>query len=176
MFYQNERIAIFIDGVNLHGMSKALSFDIDFKKLRDSFAKKGRLMHARYYTTILESEDFSPIKPLVDWLDYNGYIVSSKLARDFTDGSGRRKVKGTMNVEMAVDALTLSANIDHLVLISGDGELRSAVEALQRQGVRVSVCSSLKTNPPMVSDDLRRQADHFIEFADLEETVGRPKK
>ena len=81
-----------------------------------------------------------------------------------------------MNVEMAVEAFELSEHIDHLIIFTGDGELRAMVEAVQRKGVRVTVVSSLKTSPPMVSDDLRRQCDNFVEFADLRDVVERSRK
>jgi uncharacterized LabA/DUF88 family protein len=176
MFYPNERIALIIDGVNLHGVGRTLGFEIDYNKLRKHFATKGRLLRASYFTTTLENEEFSSLRGLIDWLHYNGFKVSSKAAREFTDSQGHRKIKGTMNVEMAVEAMELAKHVDHLVLFSGDGELRAMVGAVQRMGVRVSVVSSLKTSPPMVSDDLRRQADNFIDFADLQEAVERPRR
>lgn len=176
MFYKDERIGLMIDGVNLNGVARALEFEIDFSNLRTLFAKKGRLVFANYYTTILEGEDYSPVKPLIDWLDYNGFNVTSKVARHFTDAEGRRKIKGSMNVEMAVDAVSMAQHIDHLVLFTGDGEMRAAVEAAQKLGVRVSVCSSMKTTPTMASDDLRRQANSFIEFDDLRSEVSREQK
>jgi len=175
MFYPNERIALIIDGVNLHGVGRALGFEIDYNKLRKHFATKGRLLRASYFTTTLENEEFSSLRGLIDWLHYNGFKVHEKQAREFTDNTGNRKIKGTMNVEMAVEAFEQSSHIDHLILFSGDGELRAMVEAVQRKGVRVTVVSSLKTAPPMVSDDLRRQADNFVDFADLREVVERSR-
>ena len=175
MFYPNERIALIIDGVNLHGVGRALGFEIDYNKLRKHFATKGRLLRASYFTTTLENEEFSSLRGLIDWLHYNGFKVHEKQAGEFTDNTGNRKIKGTMNVEMAVEAFEQSSHIDHLILFSGDGELRAMVEAVQRKGVRVTVVSSLKTAPPMVSDDLRRQADNFVDFADLREVVERSR-
>jgi len=176
MFYQNERIALIIDGVNLHGMARALGFEIDYHKLRKYFEAKGKLVRASYFTTTLENEEFSSLRGLIDWLSYNGYKVHEKQAREFTDSAGNRKVKGTMNVEMAVESYELARHIDHLILFTGDGEMRALIEAVQRRGVRVTVVSSLKTSPPMVSDDLRRQADSFVDFADLKEAVERPRR
>ena len=176
MFYKSERTAIIIDGVNLHGVARALGFEIDYRKLREDIAQRCRLVRSDYYTTILEQEDFSPIRPLVDWLAYNGFRVHTKSAREFTDQSGRRKIKGSIHVEITVDSLALARHVDHIILFSGDGELRAMVAAVQREGCRVTVCSSLKTTPPMVSDDLRRQADDFIDFDDLRSTVTRPPR
>lgn len=164
MFYPNERIALIIDGVNLHGVGRALGFEIDYHKLRSYFVTKGKLLRASYFTTTLENEEFSSLRGLIDWLHYNGFMVHEKQAREFTDNAGNRKIKGTMNVEMAMEAFELSEHIDHLIIFTGDGELRAMVEAVQRKGVRVTVVSSLKTSPPMVSDDLRRQCDNFVEF------------
>ncbi|WP_394694513.1 NYN domain-containing protein [Hyphobacterium sp.] len=172
-FYPNERIGLFIDGANLFSTSKALDFDIDYRKLLDEFRKRGRLTRANYYTALLENEDFTPLKPLVDWLDYNGFNVITKPAKEFTDESGRRRIKGDMDVELAVDIISAAAYLDHIILFTGDGDFRYAVEHCQRKGARVTVVSSLKARPPMISDDLRRQADGFIDLADLKSMVGR---
>ena len=176
MFYKDERLALFIDGVNLFAAAKALGFDIDYKLLRQEFLRRGKLMRAFYYTAILETEDHSPIRPLVDWLDYNGFALVTKPAKEYTDSMGRRKIKGNMDVEMAVDAMELAPRMDHAVVFSGDGNLRALVESLQRQGVRVSVVSTIRSLPPMIADDLRRQADNFIELEDLREVIGKPPR
>jgi len=172
-FYPQERFAMFIDGANLYATSKALGFDIDYRRLLEFFRSKGEFVRALYYTALIEDQDYSPIRPLIDWLDYNGYTIVTKPAKEFTDSTGRRKVKGNMDIELAVDAMELSDRLDHIVLFSGDGDFRSLVEALQRKGKRVSVVSTLATQPPMVADDLRRQGDEFIELADLREEIGR---
>jgi uncharacterized LabA/DUF88 family protein len=110
---------------------------------------------------------------LIDWLDYNGYAVVTKPAKEFVDSLGRRKVKGNMDIELAVDAMEMAGTIDHIVLFSGDGDFRSLVEAVQRRGVRVSVVSTITTQPPMVADELRRQADEFIDLVQLVGKIGR---
>lgn len=176
MFYKDERLALFIDGSNLYAAGKALGFDIDYKLLRQEFMRRGKMLRALYYTALLENEEYSPIRPLVDWLHYNGYSMVTKPAKEYTDALGRRKVKGNMDIELAVDAMELAPRIDHAVLFSGDGDFRPLVESLQRQGVRVSVVSTIRSNPPMISDDLRRQADEFIELDDLRDIVGRPSR
>ena len=174
-FYPNERLALFIDGANLYSAAKSLGADIDFKKLIDEFRKKGVLVRAYYYTAIVEGDDYSPIKPLVDWLDYNGFTMVTKAAKRFTDHEGRTRTKGNMDVEIAVDMMELSGRIDHAVLFSGDGDFTSLVEAVQRKGVRVSVISTLKSQPPQASDDLRRAADTFIDLNDLLPVFGRDR-
>jgi uncharacterized LabA/DUF88 family protein len=176
MFYRDERLALFIDGSNLYAAAKALSFDIDYKLLRQEFMQRGKLLRAFYYTALLENDEYSPIRPLVDWLHYNGFTMVTKPAKEFTDANGRRKVKGNMDIELTVDAMETAAHVDHIVLFSGDGDFRPLVEALQRKGVRVSVVSTIRSQPPMIADDLRRQADNFIELDDLKDVIGRPPR
>jgi uncharacterized LabA/DUF88 family protein len=171
--YQTERVALFIDGANLYATAKALGFDIDYKRLLGVFRQKGQLVRALYYTALAEDQEYSSIRPLIDWLDYNGYTMVTKPTKEFTDATGRRKIKGNMDIELAVDAMRLADSLDHIVLFSGDGDFRSLVAALQQKGKRVSVISTLQTQPPMVADDLRRQADQFIDIADLEALIGR---
>jgi uncharacterized LabA/DUF88 family protein len=176
MFYKDERLALFIDGANLFAAGKALGFDIDYKLLRQEFMRRGKLVRAFYYTALVESEDYSPIRPLVDWLQYNGYTMVTKPAKEYTDSAGRRKVKGNMDIELAVNAMELAPRLDHAVLFSGDGDFKPLVEALQRAGVRVSVVSTIRSQPPMIADELRRQADNFIELEELREVIGRPPR
>jgi uncharacterized LabA/DUF88 family protein len=172
-FYPTERIALFIDGANLYATAKSLGFDIDYKRLLGMFRQKGQLIRALYYTALAEEQEYSSIRPLIDWLDYNGFTMVTKPTKEFTDAAGRRKIKGNMDIELAVDAMRLADNLDHLVIFSGDGDFRSLVAALQQKGKRVSVISTLQTQPPMVADELRRQADQFIDLADLENQVCR---
>src|SRR5208283_2036187 len=168
-----ERIALFIDGANLYASAKALGFDIDYKRLLREFQAKGRLIRAFYYTALVDDQEYSSIRPLIDWLDYNGYAVVTKPTKEFVDSLGRRKVKGNMDIELAVDAMEMAEHIDHMVLFSGDGDFRSLVEAVQRKGVRVSVISTITTQPPMIADELRRQADEFVDLIHLVGKIGR---
>ena len=173
MSAQSEKTALFIDGANLYATAKSLGFDIDYKRLLREFQSRGNLLRAFYYTAVIEDQEYSSIRPLIDWLDYNGYTVVTKATKEFVDQSGRRKVKGNMDIELAVDAMELAANIDHMVLFSGDGDFRSLVEAVQRRGVRVTVISTISTQPPMVADELRRQADVLLEIVELHPKIGR---
>lgn len=166
-FLPNERVALFIDGANLYSASRNLGFDVDYRSLLEFFRRKSNVLRAYYYSALIDTEEYSPLKPLTDWLAYNGYNLVTKTAREFTDATGRRRVKGNMDVELAVDMLELAPRIDHAVLFSGDSDFRRLVEAVQRQGVRVSVVSSIRTSPPMVADELRRQADQFLELAEI---------
>src|SRR6478672_9643823 len=172
-FYQTERVALFIDGVNLYATAKSLEFDIDYKRLLMLFGQRAQLVRAFYYTALADDQEYSSIRPLIDWLGYNGFTVVTKPLKEFTDASGRRKVKGNMDIELAVQAIQLAPSIDHIVLFSGDGDFRSLVADLQLRGKRVSVISTLQSSPPMVADELRRQADQFIDLADLEPIIAR---
>ena len=173
MTVQGEKIALFIDGANLYATAKSLGFDIDYKKLLKEFQSRGYLLSAFYYTAVIEDQEYSSIRPLIDWLDYNGYSVVTKATKEFVDQTGRRKIKGNMDIELAVDAMEISGTIDHMVLFSGDGDFRSLVEAVQRKGVRVTVISTISTQPPMIADELRRQADIFTDIVTLQGKIGR---
>jgi len=175
-FYPTERLALFIDGANFHSSAKGLGFDIDYKRLLEEFRARGVLVRAYYYTALVEEQDYSPIRPLVDWLDYNGFTLVTKTAREYVDAQGRKRWRGDMDVDLAVDMMEITDRVDHVVLFSGDGDFRRLVEAVQRKGVRVTVVSTVKSQPPMASDDLRRQADVFIDLADLSEIIGRPAR
>src|SRR5471032_2351855 len=170
---QTDKIALFIDGANLYATAKSLGFDIDYKRLLREFQSRGYLMRAFYYTAVIEDQEYSSIRPVIDWLDYNGYSVVTKATKEFVDQTGRRKVKGNMDIELAVDAMEIAGSIDHMVLFSGDGDFRSLVEAVQRKGVRVSVVSTVATQPPMVADELHRQADEFIHLTQMIARIGR---
>ncbi len=173
MFDQREKVALFIDGANLYATSKSLGFDIDYRDMLKYFNKKCYLLRAYYYTALIEDQEYSSIRPLIDWLDYNGYRVITKPTKEYVDSAGRRKVKGNMDLELAIDALDLCDTVDHMVLFSGDGDFRVLVEALQRRGRKVSVVSTVATQPSMISDELRRQADQFIDLVNLKKEIGR---
>ena len=175
MFDHRERIQVFIDGANLYGGTRGLGFDIDFKKLRQYFLDQGYVLRFNYYTAILDSEEISSIRPLIDWLDYNGYRIVSKPAKEFTDSLGRRKIKGNMDIEIAVGILEQCHKTDHVVLFSGDGDFTSLVSAVQRKGIKVTVISTMRTTPPMIADDLRRAADHFIDLETIKGQIARDR-
>lgn len=173
-FTDNERIALFIDGANLYAAAKALSVEIDYRRLLKTFSENAYLVRANYYTALIEDQEYSSIRPLIDWLDYNGYRMITKPAKEFFDSAGRRKIKGNMDIELAVDALELADSIDHVVLFSGDGDFRYLIDAIQRKGRKVTVVSTSATQPSMVADELRRQADHFIDLTSLTNEISRP--
>ncbi len=172
-FYPQERVALFIDGANLHAAARALGFDIDYKRLLRHFQDQCHLIRAFYYTALVEDQEYSPLRPLVDWLDYNGFTMVTKPTKEFTDATGRRKIKGNMDIELAIDVMEMASHLDHVVLFSGDGDFRRLVEAVQRRGLRVSVVSTVRSSPPMVADELRRQADHFIELDEISAMISR---
>lgn len=172
-FYAEDKVAIFIDGSNLYAAARSLDFDIDYRKLLSWGASCGRLVRAFYYTALVEDADYSPIRPLVDWLDYNGYTMVTKPTKEFVDSQGRRKIKGNMDIELAIDVMEMADNVDHIILFSGDGDFRRLLEAVQRKGVRVTVVSTIQSNPPMVADELRRQADLFLDLETLRGDIAR---
>lgn len=175
-FYKDERLALFIDGAALYSTTRALGLEIDFRKLLTEFTDRGRLLRASYYTTIVESDEYSPVRPLVDWLAYNGFNVISKPAKEYLDREGRRRFRGNMNVEIAVDIIEMTSHVDHIVLFSGDGDFRHAVEVAKGKGTRVSVVASVKSQPQTIADELRREADVFIDLADLSRLIARPRR
>jgi uncharacterized LabA/DUF88 family protein len=172
-FYPQERVALFVDGANLHAAARALGFDIDYKRLLRYFQDQCHLIRAFYYTALVEDQEYSPLRPLVDWLDYNGFTMVTKPTKEFTDATGRRKIKGNMDIELAIDVMEMASHLHHVVLFSGDGDFRRLVEAVQRRGLRVSVVSTVRSSPPMVADELRRQADHFIELDEIASMISR---
>jgi uncharacterized LabA/DUF88 family protein len=166
-FRPQERVCLFIDGASLYSTARNIGFDVDYRNMLTFFRNQCVLIRAYYYSAILETEEYSPLKPLTDWLAYNGYALVTKTAREFIDHNGRRRVKGNMDVDIAVDMLEMATKLDHLVLFSGDSDFRRVVEAVQAKGVKVSVVSSLRTSPASIADELRRQADQFIELQDI---------
>ena len=168
-----ERTALFIEGPSLYTASRSLGFDVDYRELLKVFSSKGHLIRAYYYSAILENDEYSPLKPLTDWLAYNGYTLVTKPAKEFTDATGRRRIKGDMGVEIACDMLELAPRLDKAFLFSGDADYRRLIEAMQSKGVRIAVVSSLRTAPAMVADRLRRQADEFVELANIAPSITR---
>ncbi len=174
---KHEKTALFIDGSNFYAASRLLNMDIDYSKLHQFFSHDTNLIRAYYYTALPEDHEFSPLRPLIDWLDYNGFAVISKLTREFTDPeTGKKRTKGNMDMELALDMLKLAPHIDHAILFSGDGDFCRLLEDVQDLGVRVSVVSTTKTSPPMVADSLRRMADIFIEMEGLRADIARPTR
>jgi uncharacterized LabA/DUF88 family protein len=169
------RIALFIDGANLYAAAKTLGFDVDYGRLLKEFQSRGTLVRAYYYTVVIEDQEFSSVRPLVDWLDYNGFTVVTKPAKELDDGKGRRKERGNMDIELAVGAMELAEHVDQIVLFSGDGDFRSLVEAVQRRGVKATVVSTILSRPPMIADELRRQADVFLDLVELQSKISRAR-
>ena len=167
------RMALFIDGPNLHATARALGFDIDFKRLLMEFEGRGSLLRALYYTPVSEDQEFPSIRPLIDWLGYNGYTVITKASKEIADAGGRRRIRSSLDIELTVDAMELAVHLDEIVLFSGNGAFRPLVESLQRRGLRVTVASTISSQPPIAAEELRRQADGFIDIADLQTRIGR---
>jgi uncharacterized LabA/DUF88 family protein len=173
IFYPEEKLAVFVDGASLFISSKSLGFDIDYRKLLRWISEQGRLVRAFYYTVLLEDQEVNSIRPLVDWLDYNGFTMLTKSSKEYVDSQGRRRIKGNIDVDLAIDMLDMAERVDHIVLFSGEGDFKRLIEAVQRKGVRVTLIGTISTQPSMVADELRRQADQFIDLNDLKSAFER---
>ena len=103
-----DRIALFIDGANLQAAARAIGLDIDYGKLLEEFGGRGNLLRATYYTVIIEDQEYSSVRPLVDWLEYNGYTVVTRIIEDPFDDRSRNKARSNIRVRLAVDALELA--------------------------------------------------------------------
>lgn len=160
------RVALFIDGANIYAAARYLGIDIDYKNLLNYFSTGCVFVRAYYYTAVRQADEERTIQPMLDWLMYNGYVVVTKFTKEF-ENEGRRKIKGNMDMEMCVDMLAMMPRIDHVYLFTGDGDFKCVVAAMQQQGVRVTVVSTINTDPPMVADELRRQADDFMDLKEL---------
>lgn len=169
----DERVGVLIDGVNLHGATRSLGFDVDYKRLLKVFRQNCRLVRAIYFAAVQDEADHQRARPLVDWLSYNGFSIVTKRLKVYTDDAGWRRVRGDVSIEVAVVAMQLADHLDHIILFCSDGDLRCLVAALQQMGKRVSVVSTVKTHPAMIADDLRRQADHFIDLDVLKPLIER---
>ncbi len=168
-----EKIALFIDGANVHASSRSIGIDIDYRSLLERFQQEAYLLRAYYFTALVEEQDFSSIRPLIDWLDYNGFMVITKPVKEYTDSLGQKKLKGNMDIELCVTALEMAPYYDHMFLFSGDGDFTPLVCALQRKGKKVSVVSTLANDSPMVADELRRQADYFVDLEEIAKFAAR---
>lgn len=175
-FYPTEKTIVFIDGPDLHGIARSTGVDIDFKKLKSFFQDRTHLVRAFYYTTVVVQDQHATIKPLVDWLEYNGFTLVTKPAKIRIGSDGRQHMNTNMRVELAVDALEFSQMADHVVLFSSDSAYCHLVATLQRRGKRVSIVSTLANNGAAVADDLRRQADQFIDLVDIAPSIRRKIK
>ncbi|AEG57971.1 NYN domain-containing protein [Sinorhizobium meliloti] len=173
MFDSREKIALFIDGPSLFSASRSLGFEIDYRRVLEAFRRRGYLLRVYLYTAVIEDDAHKSMRSWIDWLDYNGYQVVTKVAVKFTDFAGQQKIKGNMALELAIDAMEQASNVDHLVIVTGDSVFLALVEAIQRKGRKVSIVSTMLSRPPMVADDLRRQADHFIDLATLQHEIAR---
>jgi len=169
-----QRVDVLIDGPSFYATTRSLGYEVDYKKFRDHFDEVCDLHRIYYFTAITDNpDDHSPVKPLVDWLGYNGFRTITKPLREFIDPGGRRRTKGNMAVEIATELVNAAEHAEHILLFSGEGDLSYAVDAAQRKGAKVTVVSSLKVDPPAISDDLRRAADRFVDLADVKDLILR---
>lgn len=165
------KTALFIDGANLYATAKALGVEINYETFDNYFNNPIRKM---YFTAIKEENEHQPIRPLLDWLEYHGFDMISKPAKIFIDEFGKEKIKGNMDVEITVAMMVMSDHVENMVLFTGDGDFASVVDEVKRKGIHVTVVSSLRSQPPMVADELRRKADVFKELQQMQE-IHRPR-
>ena len=169
--FEDERTVAFIDGPNLFASCREAGISIDYKKLLSLFTESAKFIRAYYYTAIPDGEEYSPIRPLADFLSYNGYSMVTKTMKTMTNHeTGQTRTKGNMDIEIAVDMLQISDKVDHIVLFSGDGDFRYLVEQIQKKAVRVTVVSYKS----VIADELRRQADTYIDLSTIREQISRP--
>jgi uncharacterized LabA/DUF88 family protein len=175
MFFPGERIAVFVDGANIHATLRQLDFQFDYKLLREFFGDCGELLRSYYYTAMKPDGQNDSVKPLVDFLQLNGWTTITKPFR-YQGEPGEITIKGNLDCEITVDMIRMSEFVDHLVLFSGDGDFRYLIEHLQDRGKRVTVASSRVTKTAVLSNELAKQADNFIELETLKLFAGRETK
>ena len=172
MSAQIEKIALFIDGANLYATAKSLGFDIDYKRLLREFQSRGYLVRAFYYTAVIEDQEYSSIRPLIDWLDYNGYTVVTKATKEFVDQTGRRKVKGNMDIELAVDAME-----SRRTSIRWCCSPATAISARSSRPCSAAACGSLSCRRFDTAADGRRRATPagrpIRRIIELQNKIGR---
>lgn len=166
----DERVSFFIEGANFYAAAKTGNVTVDYRKLLSHFEDNSIFKRAYYYTAVAEDQEYNSIKPLLDFLEYNGYSLVTKPLKEFIDGQGRRKTKGSLDVEMTVDMLNACKFSDHIVLFSGDSDFLPVIQEMKRNGIRVTVVSHMET----VADDIRRAADRFVNLMHVAPLIGRP--
>ncbi len=158
-----KRAAIIIDGPNAKASANAAGFQVDYKKLLDFYSQEFDVFRAMYFTALPPRAVEAPIHKLTDWLGYNGYNVISKETKEYEQLDGSVKTKGNMDVEITVHTLELSKHVHELIFFTGDGDFRFLLETVQRSGLRATVIAARG----VVSDDLRKQADRYVDLADM---------
>lgn len=162
-----DKVAIFIDGGSTYAAAKSLNIDIDYKCLPAAICPKAKVVRAAYYTVAVERPDeFRPMQSLLDFLSYNGFIVTAREVREYEGG---RRERGSIAVDLALDALELSAHVDHVFILTGDLDFLPLIEGIQRRGRRVTIVSTVNA----CADELRRQADTFIDLVDIKGIISR---
>jgi uncharacterized LabA/DUF88 family protein len=171
--YSPERIGLFIDGADLYSIRRLIGLDIDYLKFLDFFRARGRLVRAYYYTTVIYEPQYARLRSQFEWMSYNGFYMVTKPAQETTDDFGRRHLRNRMDVELATDMMEMAPYLDHIMLVSGAGELRPAVAAVQRRGVHVTLISALNARPPLLDPELHRQADTVEDLRSMAPAIAR---
>ena len=176
ILYEDERCAVFIDGSSIYRICRSLDVEIDYRALRNIFADAGRLVQARYYTTVLGDQSYLSIRPLIDWLSYNGFVVVTRTIRAGQDAGEDGRSEGGIGIELAVDVIEMASRLDHVILFTGNGDFVRLIQLLQRRTVRTTVVATVNGASSMVSDELRRQADRFVDLRALAPFIGKERR
>jgi uncharacterized LabA/DUF88 family protein len=160
------RVAIFVDGSNLFYAALQLNIEIDYTKLLARLTGGSRLLRSFFYTGVDRTNEKQ--QGFLLWMRRNGYRVIAKDLIQLPDGSK----KANLDVEIAVDMMALVGSYDTAVLVSGDGDLAYAVDAVSYRGVRVEVVS-LRS---MTSDSLINVSDRYIDLENVKEDIQKTPK
>ncbi len=162
-----DRVAIFIDGENIHYSAKHLNMRLDYLKLCSKLAGNRRLVRSYFYTAVSNQSEGKI--DFINFLKLNGFSVITREIKSFNDGDhSTRNVRGSLDMEMAIDALEMSNKLDTVILCTGDGDFKPLVTALGRKGVHVEVCALRE----MTSTELIATADVYTDLASLKDDIA----
>lgn len=173
---------VLIDGSNLYESARATGIRIDYKRLLALMNEDGTLLRSYYFTALRDKSIQAPLRATVDWLSHNGYVCVTKATKEWDEPVTRfneqgvqvtemvRKIKGNVDVDIVTYAFKCAHLVQEIYLFSGDGDFTIMVKELQeRYALKVFVVSSIG----LVSTELRRQADKFIDLSNLRSDIGK---
>jgi len=162
-----DRVAIFIDGENIHYSAKHLNMRMDYLKLCKILAGSRRLVRSYFYTAVSNQSEGKI--DFINFLKLNGFKVVTREVKSFSEGDGAtRSVRNALDMQMALDVIEMSEHLDTVVLCTGDGDFRPLVDALVRKGKHVEVCGLRE----MTSTDLIAGSDVYIDLDSLKNQVA----
>lgn len=164
MIFETERAAVFIDGYGTHYTCKSLGIEIDYRKLSELIRRQTTVIRNYYFTPLVEGQDFIAVKPLLDFLQYNGWTTVTRPYKEHYVST---------NTALAVTAMEIAPAIEQAIIFSGNGDFTPLIEALKRRGIHTTVASTVRSEQSYCSDDLRRAADAFIDLDDIRSAISR---